>query len=445
MIATLKNGWRWYSQPYQFLDEALRREALTFRLSLPLLGPALLTGEPRLIQEIVANKDLQGGKGISALRTILGNRSLIMLDGSEHLERRRLIASFLRGDRLAAYDSLTRTISLEEIGKLACEQPFSVYHLSRKIALKVIIRVIFGRLPEAEAASVEAMIEAFLTSFDNALILFLKPLHLNLGRFSPWGRALQRRDRLVRYIVSRINQADPPAPYGGREDPPAPYWGREDLPVSYGGREPESLLDHMLRCSAGKLTVDEIAAEILALLLFGHDTGAATMAWAMAHIYQDQASLARLQQELALTDDPEAMHFLEACLNESMRLCPVVVHLTRVAARETKVGGYQLKAGDVVIPCTYLAQHHPAIFEAPEQFRPERFLGGQSYPYAFFPFGLGSRTCVGKPLVLRQMLLIASTLIKHERLTLAPGYEPQPARHMVLIVPKEGTLMIRKG
>lgn len=448
MIATLKNGWRWYSQPYQFLDEALRREALTFRLNLPLLGPALITGEPSLIQEIVANKDLQGGKGISTLRTILGNRSLIMLDGPEHLERRRLIASFLRGDRLAAYDTLTRTISLEEAGKLAFGQPFSVYHLSRKIALKVIIQVIFGRLPEAEAASVEAIIEAFLTSFDNALILFLKPLHLNLGRFSPWGRALQRRDRLVRYIVSRINQArpDPPAPYEGRDlDPPAPYGGRDQDPSApYEGREPESLLGHMLRCSAGKLTVDEIAAEILALLLFGHDTGAATMAWAMAHIYQDQASLDRIEQELAVTDAPEAMPFLEACLNESMRLCPVVVHLTRVAARETRLAGYRLKAGDVVIPCTYLAQHHPAIFEAPDQFRPERFLGGQSYPYAFFPFGLGSRTCVGKALVLRQMLLIASTLIKHERLMLAPGYVPQPVRHMVLIVPKAGTLMIRR-
>jgi len=204
-------------------------------------------------------------------------------------------------------------------------------------------------------------------------------------------------------------------------------------------------LAHLLRCSAGKLTVDEIAAEILALLLFGHDTGAATMAWAMAHIYQDQASLDRIEQELAVTDAPETMPFLEACLNESMRLCPVVVHLTRVASKETTLAGYKLKAGDVVIPCTYLAQHHPAIFEAPDQFRPERFLGGQSYPYAFFPFGLGSRTCVGKPLVLRQMLLIASTLIKHERFMLAPGYEPQPVRHMVLIVPKDGTLMIRKG
>jgi unspecific monooxygenase len=250
--------------------------------------------------------------------------------------------------------------------------------------------------------------------------LFLKPLHLNLGRFTPWGRAILNRERLVRYIAAQIE------------------WQRQS-PCEDG-----SILAHIVQKSeAETLSVEQICAELLALLIFGHETGAAAIAWAFAHIYQRPDVLAGIKQEAF--SGGEVQPYLEACINESMRLCPVVVQLIRVAEKDLVLANHAIKTGETVIPCTYLAHHNPDVFPRPERFVPERFMNGARYPYSFFPFGFGARTCIGKPFMLRQMPLIVSTIIQSTELALAPGYEPRPVRQMVLIVPKGGTLMVRRG
>jgi cytochrome P450 len=178
--------------------------------------------------------------------------------------------------------------------------------------------------------------------------------------------------------------------------------------------------------------------EALALLLFGHDTGAAALAWAFVHIWGDREIVARIRAER----DPS---YLEACLKESLRLCPVVVHMTRVAPEATRIGGWDVPAGARIFPCAYLAQRDPAVFPDPAAFRPERFLGGQTYEGSWFPFGLGARTCIGSRFALRQLQLIAATTLQHADLTLAPGYEPAPVRRLVLIVPRQGgRLLLRR-
>ena len=127
-----------------------------------------------------------------------------------------------------------------------------------------------------------------------------------------------------------------------------------------------------------------------------------------------------------------------------MRLCPVVVHLTRSATADVTLGVHAIRRGEKVIPCTYLAQHDAATFPEPYAFRPERFLNGQRYEDAYFPFGVGRRTCVGMPLALRQMQLIVAEAVRAADLELAPGYVPTPVRELVLIVPSAGTLMRKR-
>jgi cytochrome P450 len=181
------------------------------------------------------------------------------------------------------------------------------------------------------------------------------------------------------------------------------------------------------------LSDDEIATEVLALLLFGHDTGAATLAWAFAHLHQHPEALERARADGS---------YLEACLQESMRLCPVVVHVTRVARRGLRIGGHAIPAGTRIFPSAYLAQRNPEVFPEPDRFRPERFLAGRAYEGSYFPFGFSPRTCIGRHFVLRQMTLMTSTILRLADLTLAPGYEARPERRLVLILPRHGTRMV---
>ena len=89
---SLRNGYRWLAHPYSFLDAQKRRHGLSFQLDLPVLGRSLVTGDPALVREIATHPDLDSGRGIVALRAVLGDRSLITLDGREHRERRRMLA-----------------------------------------------------------------------------------------------------------------------------------------------------------------------------------------------------------------------------------------------------------------------------------------------------------------------------------------------------------------
>lgn len=423
-ILYLRNGVRWLVDPYRLLDEYARRYGLTFRIRLPVLGDVLMTGDPELIAGIAHHQQLDGGKAVTALRAIFGGRSLIMLEGAAHVARRRLIAPSFCGDALPPYDALTVRVTRAMLVGLPRGATFSMYAVLRRIALKVMVAAMFGE-DAAVASEAEGLVERFLNSFQNALILFFRPLRLDAGPWSPWGRAVRNRRALGEFI-------------------------RRQLRCRATSSSDSTLLKRLAdAATSASLGEEDVVEEVLSLLLFGHDTAAATMSWVFAHVYGDGNLVDRIRGEAnGQGDEPscdlDALEFLKACIQESMRLCPVVVHLARTAAVDVRLGDYHLRQGQKVIPCTYLAQRNPAVFPEPHRFRPERFLHGRRYEYSYFPFGFGGRTCVGKPFAMRQMLLVLSTTVRSVDLQLAPGYRPAPARHLVLIVPRAGTPMRRR-
>lgn len=395
---------RWLKNPYAVLDESRERHGATFWLDLALAGRALVTGDPAMIREMIGHPDLDAGRGIAALKEIMGDRSLITLDGPEHAARRRIVAP-LFGREIERLDGMTVEATVDALREIAPGQPFSLYDLARRVSLRAIVRLLFGAKAGDEAGR---LVDAFLLSFESPWILFLKPLHVDLGRFSAWGRALRNRRRLREFLQTRIAECR-------RGEAP------EDSGLARIVHEGRDLPD------------GEIATEVLALLLFGHDTGAATLAWAFAHLHQHPDVLARAREEPA---------YLEACLKESMRLCPVVAHVTRVARRDVRIGGWEVPAGSRVFPSAYLAQRDPQVFPEPDRFRPERFLEGRSYEGSYFPFGFSPRTCIGRPFVLRQMILTTSAILQNADLKLAPGWECRPERRLVLVLPRQGTRMV---
>jgi cytochrome P450 len=398
----VKAGLRWLNNPYAVLNEARERHGLTFWLDLALAGRAFVTGDPALIREMTGHPDLDAGRGIVALRKVMGDRSLITLDGEDHAARRRIVAP-LFGREIERLDEMTVRTTAEALEEAGPE--LSIYGLARRISLRAIVRLIFGETQDGKA---ERLVDDFLLSFESPWVLFLKPLQIDLGPLSPWGRALRNRRRLRQYLGERIADCR-----------------RGIAPMGSG-------LARIVR-EGHDLSDDEIATEVLALLLFGHDTGAATLAWAFAHLHQHPEALERARVDGL---------YLEACLQESMRLCPVVVHVTRVARRGLRIGGHDIPSGTRIFPSAYLAQRNPEVFPEPDRFRPERFLAGRAYEGSYFPFGFSPRTCIGRHFVLRQMTLMTSTILRLADLALAPGYEARPERRLVLILPRHGTRMV---
>jgi len=417
------NALHWLKEPYAFLETARRRCGLTFALSLPVVGRGLITGAPDLVAETIRNRDLIGGRGTQALRPVLGANSLIILEGKRHAEHRRCLAPAFRGAAASTFDELTVSTARQTIAALPGEGSFSIQEVVRDIGLRVIIRVLFGELSSERETTLMGLTRSFMDSFRSPAVLFLKGLHLKLGSLSPWGRFLRNRDRLRAFVGREIH-----ACRGG-----------------CGG----GLLAEVVAGARGPAMDDEaLFEELLSLLLFGHDTAAAALAWVFHHAHSDEDVLNRLTEEARSFSSPLEMveanepPYLRACIKESMRLCPVVVHLTRVARCETRVGDISLRAGDRVLPCAYLAQRNPEVFPNPEGFQPERFMvTPQVSPWSYFPFGLGKRKCIGAPFAERQMELILATFMQEAELEPDGAYPVRPVREMLLIVPHRGTMM----
>jgi cytochrome P450 len=423
--ASLSNGYHWLAHPYAFLDEQMRRKGLSFQLDLPILGRSLVTGDPALVRAIALHPDLDSGRGIFALRAILGDSSLITLDGQKHRERRRMLAPAFSARIIESYDAITIEKTQAVIRHFGHRWKFSFYEAARSISLKAIVRFIFGEKVPEEERSIELLVEEFLRSFRNPLVLYLKFLQVDLGPASPWGRALRNRDRLRARILSEIGER------------------RKGRGGSTG------LLATLFESGPGSDTGDDdLTTEVLTLLMFGHDTGAAAMAWAIAHLLQHPEAMerARVESETLQNGEAQARNvYLEACIRESMRLCPVVVSVTRVARRDLEIGGYCVREGERVLPCAYLAHHNEEVFPGAGRFAPERFLNGHNYGHAYFPFGLGGRLCLGEPFAMRQMVLVLSTFLAQTALEFASGYAAGPARNLVLIMPRRGTLVVNRA
>jgi cytochrome P450 len=425
-IASARTGFAWLRSPYALLDQRLARRELTFRLRLPVVGPCLVTGDPALIGEIARNRSLAGGHGTEALRPVVGDDSLIALVGPRHqAHRAALLPHFFSGDaglQLAQVRRWTRRL----IDGLAVDTPFNGSELAGAITLNAMVETIFGPLDADQQDEIVGGVQAWLASFRNPAVLFLKPLHVDLGRFSGWGRFLANRARVHAFIRRRM------------------AW-------TLAGHAGGGVLGELLRArEAGTLAMDdgELLSEVVTFLLFGHDTSAQAMGWVFHHLWNDPAALARATQEAVAAEASGAaedgLPFLRSAIQESLRLCPVVVHLTRHALADTQVGPHAVPRDTRVLPCLYLAHRNPEVFDEPTHYRPGRFLQPQAHwRNAYFPFGLGDRLCAGMPLALRQMIAVAAGLMAHCTLeTVEPGLV-QPVRKMVLIVPSGGPAMRR--
>jgi cytochrome P450 len=108
-----------------------------------------------------------------------------------------------------------------------------------------------------------------------------------------------------------------------------------------------------------------------------------------------------------------------------------------------EIGGYSIPAGVVLAPSNYLAQRHPSAWDAPSEFRPQRFLGDTPpAPYEYFPFGGGRRRCLGAAFAGFEMSIIMATLLTRTRLRLVAGADRSPRYGGVTIGPADGLRVV---
>jgi len=201
-------------------------------------------------------------------------------------------------------------------------------------------------------------------------------------------------------------------------------------------REYNDLLDMLLSAryedTGEAMSEDQIIDEVLVLLLAGHETTANTLSWLLSLVAGEPEVLSRLRDIAESTNiyDSVRNDYINAVINESMRLRPAAFMTDRVAVTDDQYGPWTFPKGTVVLPFFYGLHRHEDHWQHADAYQPERWIdetGKLRKMLPFFPFGAGPRLCIGNNFAMAEMCFFVYAFFK--RFTIAstgnvPGMLP---------------------
>ena len=409
----------WIARPGPFMERCRRRYGDVFTVRLPATGNCVFVADPDAIKQVfTADPDvLRAGEGNRALEPVLGSRSLLLLDGRDHLRHRRLMLPSFHGDRLKGYGDLMRAITAEEIASWPRERPTRMQPRMQAITLEIILRVVFGMDEAGDALErMRARIVDLLRIGTSAAALV--PLaRRDFGRFSLGHRfqsALEAADEAL-FDEIRARRAAPDLAE------------RDDI---------FSLLAQARDEDGGGLTDQELRDELITLLIAGHETTATALAWACERLVRTPGALDRLARESA----DGGADYADAVCTETLRLRQPIPVVARRVKQPYELMGHELPVDAVIAPCIYLVHRRPDIYPDPYEFRPERFLEHPPETYTWLPFGGGVRRCIGARFAQYEMRVVLQTVVERLRLEV-DGEAPAPERvrrRSIVLAPARG-------
>jgi cytochrome P450 family 135 len=378
----------WALAPTWLMDGCRRRLGEAFTLTFSPSGMKLvMVSDPEAVKAVfTAPAEIApSGAGNSPVAPVMGPSSVIVLTGPEHMRQRKLLLPPFHGERMREYEEVIVQATRHDMAEWELGRPMRLQERTRAITLEVILRAVFGVEAERMGALKEA-IAGLLQPMNPLAIVLIALRRPSLERpTGAIGRALDHLDDVIYEELARRR-------------------AQEDLAER---RDILSLLMQARDEDGEPMTDGELRDELVTLLLAGHETTATSVAWAVERLVRHPEKLRRLQAEI----DSGGEEYMTAVVNETLRVRPVVPIVVRLLQEQLQVGSYTLPAGTRVVPCIYLTNRNPRVYEAAEEFRPERFLENGPDTFAWIPFGGGIRRCIGASFAQLEMRLMLRTML----------------------------------
>ena len=185
----------------------------------------------------------------------------------------------------------------------------------------------------------------------------------------------------------------------------------------------------------------EVRANIITFIAAGHETTANTISWSLFLLSQSahwqERVVAEAEREIGGAVDGLAERLVEtrAVIEEAIRLYPPLAAISRSAVAADELSGCRIKAGSMVVIAPYVLHRHRLLWERPDEFDPTRFLGRARADidrFAYLPFGVGPRICIGSGFALQEATLVVATVMKHFRFEPVPGRRVWPVLRVTL-------------
>ncbi|UTI62287.1 cytochrome P450 [Paraconexibacter antarcticus] len=402
----------WLARP-SWLRLLARRYGRTFTLKDTMAGRIVVLADPVDVKALFTGSPdvFLAGEGNTLLGPIVGEHSVLLLDREEHLRERKLQLPAFHGERIARTVGLMRELTEAEVRTWPVGEPFALHERTRALTLEIIIRVVLGVEDDERARRLHDALRAAVEFRPSYFLLWVAPALRHVGRWKRFLAGIEAADELLFAEIAERRAV------AGRAD-------RGDVL--------SMLLD--AHDEAGTPVDDRwVRDELMTLLVAGHETTATGLAWAFERLLRHPEALARVRAGL---DDPRDP-YVDAVVKETLRVRPVIQNVARVLARRTRVAGYDMPQGTLLLPSIALMHESDAHFPEAAAFRPERWLEGSGEPYTWIPFGGGVRRCLGATFALTEMAEVLRTVLREVEIE-AVG-EPEAAHmHHITLVPARG-------
>ena len=420
-------------QPTSYFEDNVRRYGPMFKINRESSPPLVYVGEPEVVREIFRLDATQADSGQQnrILSATVGERSILLLDGDAHQQRRKLLMPPFHGDRLRTYGQLICDITRQVSTHWQPGQTVIIRPPLQKLTLGVMLQAIFGSQAGTPLLELQQLMSTLLDTFAypiSASFLFFSGLQKDLGAWSPWGKFLGVREQVRQLLYAEIR--DRRQSLKNAETNSATKNDILTLLIQAKDEDGEGMSD------------TEIHDELVTLLLAGHETTTSALAWILYWIHYSPEVEQKLRVELAeLVGQPEPMAiaqlpYLTAVCQEALRIYPITpTTFVRELHEPTTLAGYAFEAGTALMPATYIIHQNPDLYPNPKQFRPERFLDRQYAPHEYLPFGGGHRRCIGSALAMMELKLSVATLLQQFELTLSNPRPLLPARRGLTLAP----------
>lgn len=411
--------WKW---PLAYLEGCRRRYGSRFTLQATSHPPLVFLSDPTDIKAVFAApaEVLHPGKGAETIRPLVGDSSFMLCEEDEHLAIRRVILPAFHAKVIQQHTDIVAEMARREIESWPRDACFALHPRLRALTLQIILRTAFGVSATAEPARMLALRDRLLAMLAvTASPTLAEPL-LRHGPGRPiWQRFLRERAAVDELIYALIDER--------RGAPP-------------GANDVLAKLLAARNSDGTPMSNQRVRDNLMSIILAGHETTAAELAWAFQLLAHHPPVLKRLVAEI---DRGSSEEYLTATVQEVLRHRPVFLFaIPRTVARPIEIGGWTYPSHAQLLGCIYLVQHDPAIYTQPHEFRPERFLTTDPTNSHWLPWGGGRKRCPGLHLATLKMKTVLRTVLANRTVRAASARIERPRWRSVIVTPERGSCVM---
>jgi cytochrome P450 len=372
---------------------------------------------------VTDNRKFIKGRILRKNRQLFGN-GLLTSEGDFWLRQRRLAQPAFHRGRIATYADTMVQYASRMADEWRGGEERNIHAEMMRLTLSIVAKTLFDADVDHEAKRVGHALEAIMQLNSDFRKLILTPTWLPTPRKIRATIATAKLNRIIYRFIEERRAA---------------------------GNDNGDLLSMLLAArddDGSRMTDRQLRDEAITIFLAGHETTANALSWTWMLLAQNPNVEAKLHEELdrvlggraPTVEDLPNLRYTGLVVTESMRLYPPAWGMARIAIEDTEIAGYSIPKGCGVSLAQWVVHRDPRWFDAPLEFRPERWEGdlAKRLPkFAYFPFGGGPRQCIGNNFAVMEATLLLATLAQQFRISLVPGKEIIPAASITLR-PKTG-------